>query len=304
MKKYFINILIIMLAILLTGCGKDNQFAGEINVYTRDAASGTREAFQSIVGFESSELTEKAIETSGNGDQATKVGNDKFGIGYVSLSTDMAANNIKALLFNGIEATNFNVLNDTYQLKRPFNYVTRAENDFASDDVKNMTAAFIAYLGTKDGTQVLKANHVIVDDTNAPTWNSIKDEYPVITDAITPVVVRMGGSTSVKKSIEAAADAFKAVASKFDYTTNQTGSSDGYKRVLGENKDSNPVEIGFTSRTLKSSEDVTNSYKTGTYGIDAVALVVEKNNLLNDISLEDLKRIYVGEITKWEELVQ
>ena len=68
--------------------------AGDINVYSRDATSGTREAFESVIGFKD-ELLDNVVEVASNGDMATSVGSDEFAIGYVSLTTDFAANNLK-----------------------------------------------------------------------------------------------------------------------------------------------------------------------------------------------------------------
>lgn len=157
----------------------DSSLSGAIAVYTRDAESGTRGAFQEILGFEDVELVETSIVTSGNGDLATKVGQNVNGIGYVSLSTDFEANNIKAVKYNNVEASKLNTNNGTYTLARPFMFTTRAANDFATEAEKEMTKAFIAYLGTKDAVAVMNEAGVIIDDSNAPTWASIRDQYPI-----------------------------------------------------------------------------------------------------------------------------
>jgi ABC-type phosphate transport system substrate-binding protein len=158
----------------------DSSLNGTINVYSRDASSGTRGAFQEIVGFEDAELVDSSIITTGNGDLATKVGNDQNGIGYVSLSTDFEANGITPLIYNGVEATEAETLAGTYTLSRPFNFVTRAEDDFGTEEEKQMVEAFIAYLGTKDAIAIMVNEGVIVDATNAPTWNDIKDDYSIV----------------------------------------------------------------------------------------------------------------------------
>lgn len=79
---------------------------------------------------------------------------------------------------------------------------------------------------------------------------------------------------------------------------NQTGSGDGYKRVLGEEKDGvNGADIGFASRNFNEEEDVTNALSTGVYCIDAVVAVVNKNNALTDITADALNQIYSGTLT-------
>lgn len=158
----------------------DSSLSGTINVYSRDAESGTRGAFQDIVGFEDIELVDRAIITAGNGDLASKVGKDANGIGYVSLSTDFVANDIHALNYNGVEASEETTIDGTYTLARPFNFTTRAADDFANDDVKEMVEAFIAYLGTQDAIAIMSAEGVIVSAEDAPTWNDIKGDYPIV----------------------------------------------------------------------------------------------------------------------------
>ena len=110
MKKLFVFVLT---ALLVAGCSTAPKTdpveggtatpsaAAAINVYTRDATSGTREAFEKAGDF-AEQLTSSAIEVSSNGDMATKVGADENGIGYVSLSTDFAANGVKPLNFEGV----------------------------------------------------------------------------------------------------------------------------------------------------------------------------------------------------------
>lgn len=117
MKKIFVSLVVLG---LLAGCGNATgddagKVTGAIKVYTRDASSGTREAFEKGIDFEG-KLTKQANEVSSNDDMAAKVGADKNGIGYTSLSTDFAKNNVKALQFEGVTASSETVLDGSYQL--------------------------------------------------------------------------------------------------------------------------------------------------------------------------------------------
>lgn len=143
--------------VMPTVAEENAEVAGTINVYTRDSSSGTRSAFEEIVGFEG-ELTEDAFETSGNGDMATKIGADENGIGYVSLTTDFEANNIVPVKYDGVEATIETVVDGEYKLARPFNFVTRAEDDYESDEIKQLVQAFVAFITeSTEGKQVVLA---------------------------------------------------------------------------------------------------------------------------------------------------
>ncbi|MDD4369002.1 MAG: substrate-binding domain-containing protein [Oscillospiraceae bacterium] len=289
--------------------GGSDSSLGNIVVYTRDSASGTREAFQSIVGFGDTEkdqaaLTSSAIEVSNNGDMATKVGQDVNGIGYVSLTTDLAANNLKALSFDGVEPTEANVLNGSYELARPFNYVTRASGDFSSDELEQLVEAFIAYLTESvEGRTVVHAQGGITDAASGTPWADMAADYPITQQDNSSLTIRTAGSTSVESTIQAALQSFQPLAGNFQFSMNQTGSGDGQKSVLGDGKDgTNAAEIGFASRSFKTEEDVSAAMATGTYAQDAVVIVVESSNSLSDIGMDLVRGVFTGDITAWSEL--
>lgn len=101
---------------------------GAVTAYTRDSSSGTREAFFDVIGLDKSHNEggeDVGAETvDSNGVMMTSVLGNINGIGYISLS-GLADSGLKGLSFNGIEATEENTINDTYELKRPFNYIVR-----------------------------------------------------------------------------------------------------------------------------------------------------------------------------------
>ena len=91
MKKTFTIISLILMLFLLNACGNNNH-NNEIQVYTRDTSSGTREAFFNTINFkeavkDDSLLTNNVLIVDGNGDMINKIKNDINGIGYISLSS-------------------------------------------------------------------------------------------------------------------------------------------------------------------------------------------------------------------------
>lgn len=304
-------------SLLLVGCASApkepevTKLTGTINVYTRDASSGTREAFEGFIGYKD-KLTASAIEVSGNGDMAVKVGADTNGIGYVSLTTDMAANNIKPLSYNGVEATVENVIAGTYELARPFSYVTRAAGDFKHNgkvdaNQEAIVLAFIDYLANSvEGREIVAGTHGIVEVDKGTAWDTLKANHPVLSDAkvdLTQYTIATAGSTSVEKSLKAALEGFQALTG-VQFVMNQTGSGDGFKRVLGADKDSaNAADIGFASRTFKAEETVANGAANGVYCLDGISIVVEaNNNVITDISKDTAFAIFSGATTKWEDV--
>ncbi len=278
---------------------------GNVNVYTRDSSSGTRGAFEELIGFEG-ELVATASETSGNGDMATKVGQDANGIGYVSLTTDFAANNLKPLAFHGVEPSEATVLDGAYNLKRPFAYVTRAEGDFASDEVEQLVAAFIDYLvNSTEGREVVSAEGGIADVASGTSWDELKANHPIVDQDNSGLELRTGGSTSVEKTLKAALESFVPLAGNFTFVMDQTGSGDGFKRTLGGEKDgANAADIGFASRDFKTdgTEDVSTAMESGVYCQDAVVVVVEANNPVSDLTEEQVYDLFTGAVSKWEDL--
>ena len=278
--------------------------AGEIHVYTRDASSGTREAFEDAIGLEEGALTSSASEVSSNGDMATRVGQDAAGIGYTSLTTDFEANGIKPLTFQGVEANTDTVLDGSYEMQRPFNFVTRADGDYESDDMQQLVEAFIAYITeSTEGKSVIESAGGIVDYTDAKPWEEIAANYPVLNQDNSGLTIRTGGSTSVENCIRAALEAFQPLAGNVQFAMNQTGSGDSVPRTLGEEKDGpNAIDIGFASRAFKDDEDVTGAIESGTFCLDAVVVVVNAANTLSDVDAETMVGIYSGAITSYDEV--
>ena len=278
---------------------------GTINVYTRDASSGTRGAFEEFIELEG-KLTVGAIEVTGNGDMAVKVGEDTNGIGYVSLTTDFAANGITPVLYKGVEATEENVINKSYELARPFEMVTRASGDFVSAEQEQIVLAFVDFiLNSVEGREVVFSKGGIVDVDAGTAWDTLKLNHPILTQDISSFVIKTGGSTSVENTLKAALEAFQAL-TNVQFEMNHTGSSDGFKRTLGSEKDSaNAADIGFASRYFKAEETVEQGAATGAYAMDAIVVVVnDENSILADSDKELVFDIFSGAITTWEAAVE
>lgn len=303
MKKLFASCCIFL---LLTGCGQGSSTTASstIHVYTRDASSGTREAFEKGVDFEG-KLTQEANEVSSNDDMAAKVGADVNGIGYTSLSTDFEKNGVKALKYEGVEASTETVLDGSYQLQRPFMYVTRASGDYESDDKEALVKAFVDFLqNSTEGMSIVAKNGGEVDASKGVAWSQLAQNHPVVQKDNSAITIVTCGSTSVEKTLKAAIEAFSPMAGNFKIVMNQNGSSDAYKRVLGSEKDgANYADIGFTSREFKDEEDVSKAMMSGRYCIDAVVAIVNKDNEQYDsMTKEQLYAIFTSEINTWEEV--
>jgi phosphate transport system substrate-binding protein len=307
MKKS-LAIVAVLIAVLLTGCTpKEVKTTGNISVYTRDASSGTRAAFFEFIEItDEAPLTAMAIEVSSAGDMATKVAADENGIGYTNLEIALENSDLLALTYNGVTASVANVVNGTYQLARPFNLVTRATGTFSSVEQEQIVLAFVDFLmNSTEGQEVVASKGGIIEAGNDTLWDTLKANYPLLAGDVSMYTIKTGGSTSVDSSVKAAIEAFQALTGvKFEM--NQTGSSDGFKRTLGADKDSvNAVDIGFASRVFKDTETVNLGAKSGAYCVDAVVAVVNaKNTVLTDVTTEMLHNIYAGVTKTWDELAK
>ena len=282
---------------------------GKINVYSRDASSGTRGAFQDIIGFGNEKkgqkvLLDNASIVDSNGALAAAVGKDAQAIGYVSLTTDFEANGLKAIAYEGVEPSEEAVLDGSYSLKRPFNMVTRAKGDFGDDKLEQLVAAFVDFLmNSQEGRLAVSEAGGIVDVEAGKPWEELKANHSIVEEDNSGLTLNTAGSTSVEKTIKAALEAFQPLAGNFKFAMNQTGSGDGFKRVLGGEKDgANAAQIGFASRDFKDDETVADGMASGAFCQDAVVVVVEKSNPLSGLTKQQVHDIFTGEVTNWEDI--
>ena len=303
MKRIFA---VLCAVLLLTACTNAPKEEGVIKVYTRDATSGTREAFFGFIGL-GEDLTSEAIEAASNGDMATKIGADSYGIGYVSLDTDFTANKIVALDYEGVKATKENVLNKSYALSRPFMFATRASGTYGSSDKEELVAAFCDFMmnSVEGGLAISGAGAIVTNDDQRVAWSTLADKYPVIKKDNSGITIVTVGSTSVEKSLKALLETFQPMAGNFQFQMNQTGSGDAQKRILGDEKNGpNQGDIGFASRAFRAEEDISKAMAHGEFALDAVVVAVSKDNTsgINNLSKEQAYAVFAGEVVKFSEL--
>lgn len=104
------------------------------------------------------------------------------------------------------------------------------------------------------------------------------------------------GSTSMEKVIGALGEAFTKANPDANFTYNPTGSGSGITAV-SEGR----CDIGLSSRALKDDEKSQGLVET-TVALDGIAIIVNNDNPVEDLSLDDIAKIYTGEITNWSEV--
>lgn len=103
------------------------------------------------------------------------------------------------------------------------------------------------------------------------------------------------GSTSMEKVIGALGESFMAENAGTTFTYNPTGSGSGIKAV-SEGR----CDIGLSSRSLKD-EEKSEGLKETVLAYDGIAIIVNPQNPVNDLSLDTIAKIYTGEITNWKD---
>ena len=125
-------------------------------VVGREAGSGTRGAFEELLGIE--DACAYANELDSTGAVMAKVASTPGAIGYVSL--DVLDDTVIALSIDGVDATEENIKGGTYALCRPFVMATNGEISAQSDAVQTL----FAYLQSDEGKDLIKTVGLIIPD--------------------------------------------------------------------------------------------------------------------------------------------
>lgn len=121
---------------------------GAITVVGREAASGTRDGFESIFGVK--EKAKYALELQETGLVVSKVASDKNSIGYVSLASVNEEKGIKAVDVDGVKATEENVANGTYTVQRPFVQI------YKKGSTDPLIKAWFEFMASDEGQSIIK----------------------------------------------------------------------------------------------------------------------------------------------------
>ena len=258
----------------------DWDAANMITVVSREEGSGTRGAFTELFGVVDDEdndmTTLDAQVTNSTAVMMTGVAQDPQAIGYISLGS--LDDSVKALKVDGAEASAENVKNGTYKVSRPFNIVT-------GDSLSDVAQDFVDYILSSDGQAIVGEDYIPVDDA-AEAYAGTSPEGSVV----------VAGSSSVSPVMEKLKEGYEAVNPNASIEIQTSDSTTGVESTI-----SGICDIGMASRELKDTE--TSEGVTGTQiAIDGIAIIVNNENSMTDITSDQVKQIYTGEVTNWEDL--
>lgn len=270
-----------MATTVLTGCGNGKELTTDssIHVISREESSGTRSAFVELMGIvdkDDNDITVGTAEiTQSTSVMITTVKDNEAAIGYISLGS--LNDDVKAVKVDGVDATTENVKNGTYKIARPFNIA------YKEDKLSQVAKDFIAFIMSVEGQAIIDdEGYISVDTTEKYTAANLSGK------------IVLAGSTSVSPVMEVLAEKYMELNKDVTIEVQQSGSSAGMTSVIED-----ACDIGMASREVKSSE-IEKGLTATTIATDGIAVIVNKNNTFADnLTSEQIKRIYLGDITKW-----
>ena len=257
-----------------------------INVQSREDGSGTRGAFIELFGIEEKDAdgnkidntTEEANITNSTEVMLTSVAGDEYAIGYVSLGS--LNDTVKALKIDGAEATADNIKAGTYKIARPFNIATKG-------DATGLAADFINYIMSDEGQKVIEDNGYISQGSNGAFTS----------DGSTGKIV-VAGSSSVTPVMEKLIEAYKAINKDAEIELQESDSTTGMTAAM-----EGTCDIGMASRELKESE-TEGGLTAQVIAMDGIAVVVNNSNPMDEMSSDNVKDIFIGAVTTWDEVAK
>ena len=263
----------------------DWDSSSDITIVSREDGSGTRGAFIELFGIQEEMdgekvdmTTEEAQITNSTSVMMTTVAGDEYAIGYISLGS--LDESVKALKIDGAEATAENVKSGDYKVSRPFNIATKKDldNEVAKD--------FINYIMSAEGQKVVEDNGYIAVE-GAEAFEGTQPSGKAV----------VGGSSSVSPVMEKLAEAYKEVNPNAEIELQTTDSTTGMTSAIDGSYD-----IGMASRELKEEELAELDAKV--IATDGIAVIVNNNNAMDELSSDQVKAIYTGEALTWDEVVE
>lgn len=259
--------------------------AHEISILSREDGSGTRGAFIELFGIEEKQGDEKVDMTTDDAQitnstavMKTTVAGDPYAIGYISLG--VLDDTVKAVKIDGAEATAEGVKDGTYKVSRPFHIATRSdsENEVAED--------FIRFILSTEGQAIVADNgYIPMDDTERFTSKQPAGKAVV------------GGSSSVSPLMEKLIEGYAGYNPDAELELQTSDSTTGMTSTIEGSYD-----IGMASRELKD-EELSGGLTPQVIATDGIAVIVNNESDVEELTSEQVKEIYTGGASVWDEVI-
>lgn len=263
-----------------TNVNKSKNF--DLTVTSREDGSGTRKSFIEQVGLIKEDkngnykdlTTDNSMVINSTNGVLKAVGVDKTAIAYVSLTA--LDDSVKAIKIDGVSPNKNTIESGEYKLQRPFGLV------YKKDSAKDLSKDFLGYVKSKSAKKLIEDEGLLAI-TNEKEYKSknLKGKLTIT------------GSSSLSSIVEKLAENYEKLNKNVEVEVLSNESLTGLKNV----KD-NVVDIAMVSNKLQDE-----NLFSEIFAIDGIAIIVNKDNTqINDLTMEQLRDIYRGEIKNTGEL--
>lgn len=281
-KKVVIAGVSLAVCFTFAGCGTQTDtgrvsYSGEIHAFAREEGSGTRAEFEQLIGTTEAGAKELALSTQ---EMRELIAEDETAVGYVAYSAgvlDAATDDsyVSLVSVDGISASTETIKKEIYPLCRNYLLAYSGELSGAAED-------FLRY--------IKGAGQEIVGQSCVPVHKTTSFLSDKSSGTLT-----IRGSSSIAPLMEQLAQDYNSYNPNVNITVLSTDSGDGLTAAIrGE------CDLAMSSRSLKDYE--TELLTTETIGLDAIVLIVNGQNPINDLTSKEIKNIYDGRVKDWSEL--
>ena len=282
MKKFAAIFMCAALAVgALSGCSSnENSSTADNSTAGNPISVVTRGAFVELFGIEDADgndaITQSAEISNSTSVVMTTVAGNPDAIGYISLGS--LDNTVKALEIDGVAATVENINNGTYKVYRPFNIATKEGLSETAQD-------FVNFIMSEQGQAIVaEEGYISVENSGSYTPSGKTG------------TVTVSGSSSVTPVMQVLKEEYEALNPDVTIELQQSDSTTGVNDAIAGTSD-----IGMASRALKDSE-----LEQGVVGTvianDGIAVIVNNESTVTGLTSEQVKGIYMGELTNWSEV--
>lgn len=266
----------------LIACGDDFDSGKNISIVAREDGSGTKSAFMEIIGLKGQKDPVNVIIQTGTAGVLAEVNSNTQAIAYESLG--YVDDTVKMLKIDGVEATSENIINGTYKIARPLSIVYK-ESSIQS----GLNKEFYNFLMSADAQSLISDGYVSIR-SEAGQYSKVQGLSGTI---------NVSGSTSLQPLMVKLAEKFKSYYPNVTVNVGGGGSGTGYG-----NANNGTSDFGMISEEFNQSKatDCTHSIVAK----DGIAVIVNKSNTIENLTMAQLKNIYNRETTqpytKWSDV--
>lgn len=271
----------------LVSCGpKEFDASHSVSIITREDGSGTKSAFMELLGLKGKDDPTEATIQNGTAAVLAEVENNMYAIAYDSLG--YVTEDVKLLQVDGVDPTIENIKSGEYAISRPLNVVYKT----ADIEGSPLYSDYLSFLSSSQAQQIISEEGYV----------SIVDGATTYAVPETPLsgTIQISGSTSLQPLMILLAEAYEQLNGNVSIEVAGGGSGTGY-----ENAENGVSAFGMISEEFASEKAPSCVYST--VAKDGIGIIVNLDNPVEDISLEDLSRLYDVDaspaISSWSELI-